>query len=242
MSENPARRHFYGRRMGPKLTDRQQRLVEERLPSLRPPIDREASPLDPRLLFAQATSTVWLEIGFGGGEHLAFQAASHPQIGFIGCEPFINGVAKLLVAIDANALANIRIHDDDALLLVDRLAGASIDRIFLLHPDPWPKSKHWKRRFINDVNLDRLARVLKPGGELRFASDHPGYVTWTRKHLARRVDFILVSEEERAAGPAFAAGSDAEPVCENATAPITRYAEKALREGRAPMHLVFRRV
>ncbi|HSM19857.1 MAG TPA: tRNA (guanine(46)-N(7))-methyltransferase TrmB, partial [Hyphomicrobiales bacterium] len=152
-----ARGAVFGRRKGHPLRKGQAALVENLLPRLR--LDLDAPAGDLAALFPAPVTGIWLEIGFGGGEHLSFQAARHPDIGFIGCEPFINGVAKLLAEIDRRNLANIRIHDGDACAVLDWLPEASIGRVFLLHPDPWPKKRHWKRRFVTAENLDRLARV-----------------------------------------------------------------------------------
>ncbi|MCP4934923.1 MAG: tRNA (guanosine(46)-N7)-methyltransferase TrmB [bacterium] len=226
----PRRRHVHGRTKGGKLSPRKQKLCDELLPTLRIPMPAPESGLAPQELFTPATSKTWLEIGFGGGEHLAWQAAQNPDIGLIGCEPFVNGVAKLLVAIDEQSLGNMRIHDDDAVQLLEALAPQSIDRVFILHPDPWPKKRHHKRRFINEYNLDLLAKVLKLGRELRFASDIPHYVAWTLKHMARRTDFIWTAQQPQD----WRARPD--------DWPATRYGQKALREGRPPAHLRFVKV
>jgi tRNA (guanine-N7-)-methyltransferase len=223
----PRRRQVHGRVKGPKLRPRKQRLCDELLPKLRIALPEQKNSLQPLTLFSSGVKEVWLEIGFGGGEHLAWQAARNNKVGFIGCEPFINGVAKLLAAIDEQHLDNIRIHDDDAIDILEALAPASLDRLFILHPDPWPKKRHWKRRFINDVNLDLLAKALKPGSELRFASDIPHYVAWTLKHMARRDDFIWTAQ------------SCTDWRTRPADWPATRYGQKALREGRPPAHLSY---
>ena len=146
-------------------------------------------PVDPSLLFDPKLAKVWLEIGFGAGEHLAAQAAAHPDVGFIGAEPFVNGVAALLAQVDAAGLRNVRLHDDDARKLLPRLKEASIDRVFLLYSDPWPKKRHWNRRFVCKENLDALARVLAPGGLFRFATDHMGHMEWALWHLTRHPAF-----------------------------------------------------
>jgi tRNA (guanine-N7-)-methyltransferase len=222
------RRLVHGRTRGPRLSARRQRLVDETLPRLRIEIDEVgAGALDPLSLFPQGMKAAWLEIGFGGGEHLIWQAERNPDIGFIGCEPYVNGVAALLAAIDEKGLSNIRIHDDDAAFLLDLLAPSSIERAFILHPDPWPKKRHWKRRFINQGNLDRLARILESGGELRFATDIPHYAAWTLKRMARRDDFLWTA---RAASDWRERPGDW---------PATRYGLKAEREGRPPIHLSF---
>jgi len=228
MTQNKQRRRqVHGRIKGGKLSARKQALCDQLLPRLRISPSDEKNSLAPLELFVSGTKRVWLEIGFGGGEHLAWQAAQNPDIGFMGCEPFLNGVAKLLVFIDEQGLENIRIRDDDAVQLLEALAPSSIDRLFLLHPDPWPKKRHHKRRFISQVNLDLIAKVLKPGAELRFASDIPHYVAWTLQHMARRSDFQWTAQS-----------------CKDwrtrpADWPATRYGQKALREGRPPAHLIF---
>ncbi|HSR54932.1 MAG TPA: tRNA (guanine(46)-N(7))-methyltransferase TrmB, partial [Alphaproteobacteria bacterium] len=183
------RRTLYGRRKGRPLRPGRQRLVEELLPRIRLPLARGGEeepgdagpPIEPLSLFtgeppypggaAQPFGEVWLEVGFGAGEHLAAQAQAHPDVGFIGCEPFVNGVAALLARIDRLKLNNIRIFDDDARLVIDRLAPASLARVFVLFPDPWPKSRHAGRRFISADTLDALARAMAAGAELRFATD-----------------------------------------------------------------------
>ena len=229
-NNTPRRRQVHGRTKGGKLSPRKQRLCDELLPDLQvTPADLESS-LQPLQLFPSTTQQVWLEIGFGGGEHLAWQAGQNPDIGMIGCEPFVNGVAKLLVFIDEQNLCNVRIRDDDAVPLLEALAPQSIDRLFILHPDPWPKKRHHKRRFITQHNLDLLAKVMKPGAELRFASDIPHYVAWTLKHMAQRDDFLWTAQ------------SAIDWRTRPDDWPATRYGQKALREGRPPAHLRFVRV
>ncbi|MGI9413017.1 MAG: tRNA (guanosine(46)-N7)-methyltransferase TrmB, partial [Hyphomicrobiales bacterium] len=184
MSDQPAgpRRLLYGRRKGHKLRQKQSGLVETLLPRLRVDLPADGC-LDPRTCVAPPARQVWLEIGFGGGEHLHAQALANPDVGLIGCEPFVNGVAKLLSDIERSGVQNIRIYDDDARDLLDVLADRCLDRIFVLFPDPWPKTRHHKRRFVTPDNLDRLARVMVSGGELRFASDISDYVRWTLRHI-----------------------------------------------------------
>lgn len=145
--------------------------------------------LDPRALFSVAPTQIWLEIGFGSGEHLAAQAAAHPDVGFIGCEPYVNGIAGLLRQVAGARIANIRVFPDDARALIDALPDASVNRVFLLFPDPWPKTRHHKRRFIQPGNLDALARVLADSGEFRFATDHMGYARWALAHVTAHPDF-----------------------------------------------------
>lgn len=183
---------FYGRRKGRPLRPGRQSLVETLLPDIAIPTDRPD--LDPHSLFDSPVDKVWLEVGFGGGEHLAALAKRHPEIGFLGCEPFINGVAKLLSAVEEDGLRNVRILADDARLLMAALQPASLDRLFVLFPDPWPKRRHWARRFVGPDNLPEMARILRPGGELRIATDHPGYLDWILAHLIRSPDFDWLAE------------------------------------------------
>lgn len=168
------RHRLYGRAAGKPLSQRQTRLLADLGPKLAAPEAGERA-LDPASLFSPPCAEVWLEIGFGGGEHLAGQAACHPQTGFIGAEPFIDGVAKLLTAIEEQALSNIRIRRGDARDLIASLADASLARIFILFPDPWPKTRHAKRRLIQPGVVSELARCLKPGGRMRFATDWADY-------------------------------------------------------------------
>jgi tRNA (guanine-N7-)-methyltransferase len=186
---------FYGRRGGHKLRPGRQKLVEELLPRISLSFDNEPIELDP--VFGADVQEVWLEVGFGGGEHLAEQARLNPKIGFIGCEPFLNGVASLLAQIDRHKLTNVRIFDDDARRLLPRLPEASIGRGFVLFADPWPKVRHHRRRFIEPDNLDALARVLKDGAELRFSSDHMGYVSWALEHVTRHSNFEWLARSIR---------------------------------------------
>lgn len=167
----------------------------------------------------------WLEIGFGGGEHLAHQAALNPEITIIGAEPFVNGVAKLLLQVAEQGLSNVRIHDGDARPLLEALPGASFERVYLLYPDPWPKVRHNKRRFVNQESLAEIWRILVPGGLFHFASDIPDYVSWT------------LGETERHGG--FRLEDVSETPFENWTE--TRYETKARREGRKPAYLTFAR-
>src|SRR5579862_300500 len=156
----------YGRLKTRAIKPRQAALMESLLPGLRPP----AGPFDPRALKPDA-SEVWLEIGFGGGEHMAAQAARRPDILIVGAEPFQNGVASAVRHIGEQALANVRVHDGDARELMTQMPDASLDRAFILFPHPWPKSRHNKRRLVQAETVAELARLLKPGGRLRFASD-----------------------------------------------------------------------
>jgi tRNA (guanine-N7-)-methyltransferase len=218
----------FGRRKGHPLRATQAALFDSLLPRLA--IDLEsAAPADLRTLFDVPVEAVRLEIGFGGAEHLLSEASRFPAAGFIGAEPFLNGMAKALAGIEALGLANIRLHHGDAVPLLDWLPKASLARVDLLYPDPWPKARHWKRRFVNPQNLDRLARAIVPGGELRFATDWPGYAAWTLALMRGRGDFAWTAERAddwRRPWPGW---------------PGTRYETKALREGRAPGYFRFRR-
>ena len=169
---------LHGRRKGRPLSSHQQSL----LAGLAADHSLPEGPLDPTLLFPGARDFAF-EVGFGGGEHLATQARLNPSTGFIGCEPFENGVAKLLAQVRAASLSNVRVHMDDALSVLKRMPDASLSRVFVLFPDPWPKSRHHKRRFIQPGSLDAIARVLDRDGELRVATDHPGYAQWVLMHL-----------------------------------------------------------
>jgi tRNA (guanine-N7-)-methyltransferase len=191
-------------------------LTEELLPGLRVDL---ADPLK------GTEAPRWLEIGFGGGEHLAHQAALHPDVSFIGAEPFVNGVAKLLAFVEAKQLKNVRIHDDDGRYLLEALPDGSIERIYLLYPDPWPKTRQNKRRFVGVDSLAQIHRALEPGGLFLFASDIEDYVAWTREHVAAHGGF---AEEGDSAQP-FEGWIE------------TRYEAKARREGRGSRYLRFRR-
>lgn len=183
--EAPTRR-FYGRRQGRKLRVGQAEHLAETLPEIRVP----AQPgLDPVSLFDPKPDQLWLEIGFGGGEHLAGQAANHPEIGFIGAEPFINGVVKLLGVVERQGLNNIRVWPDDVRLLLDHLPDQCLDRVFILFPDPWPKTRHHRRRIVCRPNLDRLSALMRDGAELRMASDDVDYIDWMLFETRAQGDF-----------------------------------------------------
>src|SRR4051794_8760782 len=186
------RRRIYGRRRGRKLRPGQRRLHESLLPHLAVSLP-ETGMLDPASLFAGRPDPVWLEIGFGAGEHLAAQAASHPEIGFIGCEVFENGVARLVAEIARRNLENIRIFPDDVRVLLDALAPASLDRVFILFPDPWPKARHHKRRLVSTATLDRLAVLMRNGAELRLATDDCGYLAWMLEHASAHPGFAWLA-------------------------------------------------
>lgn len=169
----------YGRIKSRPIKPRQAALLDSLLPQIRAP----QAPFDPRALMPQARAC-WLEIGFGGGEHMAAQAARHPDVLVIGAEPFQNGVASALRHVDERGLNNVRIQDGDARELLARLPDASVERVFILFPDPWPKTRHHKRRLIQPDTVAELARVLKPGGSLRFASDVAHYVDWALERIS----------------------------------------------------------
>ena len=224
----PATEAFFGRRHGKTMSPKQVAQMATHLPRLKLDLKIPA-PADLRTLFAAPVEDVRLEIGFGGGEHFHHEASRFPRTGFIGVEPFVNGMAKFVTQFDAATLANVRLHDDDATELLDWLPAASLSGIDLLYPDPWTKKRHWKRRFVSPVNLDRFARVLKPGARFRFASDIPHYVNWTLAHCRAHGDFDWQAE-----GP-----DDWRQPYEGW--PGTRYESKAIREGRTPTYLTFRR-
>ena len=214
----------YGRRKARPLSERKDRLLNELLPALRLPL---AKPAPSKLtgLFAQPVTDVWLEIGFGSGEHLFWQAEHHPDVGFIGCEPFINGVAVALGHIRDQNLANVRLWKNDALDVLRRVPDGALSFLYLLHPDPWPKARHAKRRMVNDGPVDLFAAKLKPGGELRFASDNGDYAGESLLTILADGAFVWTAEcakdwRERP--------SDW---------PETRYERKALSEGRKPVYL-----
>ena len=219
---------FFGRRKGKKLRAGQARLTETLLPKLA--IDLSSSvPGELSLLFPEPVGEARLEIGFGGAEHLIAQAASHPQCGFIGVEPFVNGMAKALAAIDARSLHNIRLHHGDATDLLAWLPPTSLARVDLLYPDPWPKRRHWKRRFVQDRSVAAIGYVLRPGGEFRFATDIADYAAWTLERLLRSPDFTWTAQRAddwRLPWLDFVG---------------TRYEAKAKREDRTPCYLTFRR-
>ena len=223
----PARR-IYGRRRGRPLRPGQRRLHESLLPQLAITLP-ETGALDPATLFAARPKAVWLEIGFGAGEHLAAQAAAHPDIGFIGSEVFENGVARLTAEIARRDLSNIRIFADDARVLLDALAPGSLGRVFILFPDPWPKTRHHKRRLVATATLDRLALLMRKGAELRLATDDRDYLAWMLEHATGHPDFVWLARR-----PADWRERPADW-------PPTRYEEKARAAGRTPAFLRFAR-
>jgi tRNA (guanine-N7-)-methyltransferase len=224
-SDRP-RRILYGRRQGRPLRPGRRQLLELRLPGLRIEL---APGLDPRTLFRPEPAEIWLELGFGGGEHLAETAKRNPGVGCIGAEPFQAGVARLLALIEAEGLDNIRIHPDDGRTLIEALAPASIRRCYILFPDPWPKLRHHKRRLVRRETLDQLARVMSDGAILALASDDADYVEWMRSTALAHPAFrgLRWRPEETGARP------------EGWIA--TRYEAKALAKGLRPHYLMFER-
>jgi tRNA (guanine-N7-)-methyltransferase len=218
------RRALYGRAKGKKLRAHQSGLMGSLLPRIE--IDLEA--LRQERLFAPSRE-LWLEIGFGGGEHLLARAAENPEIGFIGCEPFVNGVAKLLAGVEARGLVNVFVLMDDATALLESAPEAAFSRIYLLYPDPWPKRRQQKRRFVSESNVAALARVLRPGGELRFATDIDDYAGWTLRRFLASPSF---------AWEATGANDWRRPWA--GWAP-TRYEDKARAAGRRSAYLTFKR-
>ncbi|HVD82872.1 MAG TPA: tRNA (guanine(46)-N(7))-methyltransferase TrmB [Bradyrhizobium sp.] len=220
---------LFGRRKGHKLRAHQADLIEQLLPRLSLDI---AGPSPPDLadLFDPRVDEVRLEIGFGGGEHLIAEARAFANVGFIGCEPYVNGMAKILTQIEAHNIGNVRLFAGAAAELLAWLPPHSLTRIDLIHPDPWPKRRHWKRRFVQDATVDAMARVLKPDGEFRFVSDIDDYCAWTLAHLARAPDFVWTAER----------ADDWRLPWADYT--MTRYGRKAEREGRHAAYLQFRRV
>ena len=209
-------RAFFGRRSGKKLHGGQQAVFDATLPALEIKL---AEKLDPRSLFPDAEKII-LEIGYGGGEHLALEAGRHPETGYIGCEVFTGGIGKMVQAIAAQDLRNVRLFTDDAYKLLVTLPDASLDEVYLLYPDPWPKTRHHKRRFVSPTTLAELARVIRPGGLFHFASDIEDYANWTLAHIVRAPAFRFAPEKP---------GSWHEPY---AGWQATRSEQKARREGR----------
>jgi tRNA (guanine-N7-)-methyltransferase len=220
---------FFGRRKGHRLRAHQLDLVEQLLPRLALDIGGE-SPADLGELFDRPIEAVRLEIGFGGGEHLVAEALAFPDTGFIGCEPYVNGMAKILTQIEAQNIGNIRLFAGDAAELLAWAPPRSLARIDLIHPDPWPKRRHWKRRFVQDATVAAIARILTPSGEFRFVSDIDDYCAWTLAHLLRAPDFDWTAQR----------ASDWQLPWPDYT--MTRYGRKAEREGRKAAYFRFRRV
>jgi len=219
---------FFGRRKGKRLRQHQADLFASLLPRLAIDLAQPA-PAALESLFPVRVDSVRLEIGFGGAEHLLGEAERNPHMGFIGVEPFVNGMAKALAGIERKNLRNIRLHHGDATDLIAWVPAASVARVDLLYPDPWPKKRHWKRRFVQSDSIAAMARILRSGGEFRFASDIPHYVAWTLRRAMSAPDFAWTAERAddwRKPWPGFEG---------------TRYEAKAKREGRTPCYLIFRK-
>jgi tRNA (guanine-N7-)-methyltransferase len=221
---------FFGRRKGPKLRGGQADLIGRVMPALALP---ETLPADLAGLFADRVRCVRLEIGFGGGEHLLAAAAAEPDVGFIGCEPFVNGMAKFLAGSARLGLRNVRVWPDDAAPLLARLPGGALDRVDLFYPDPWPKRRQRKRRFVSPATLAQIARVLRSGGAFRFATDIDDYAGWT---LAR-----VLAAAAREPRLDWTAESAADWLTPHEGWVETRYEAKAKLAGRAPTYLAMRR-
>jgi tRNA (guanine-N7-)-methyltransferase len=222
-------RAFFGRRKGHKLRPNRARLLETLLPQLALDLSRPA-PAPLSALFPVPVTNIALEIGFGGGEALIAQARERPDTGYVGVEPFLNGMAKALAAIESNNLRNIRLHFDDAADLIAWLPEMSLARIDLIHPDPWPKRRHWKRRFVQDEMVAQLGRILRPGSDFRFVTDIADYAAWTLQRFVRSSVFEWTAQRAddwRKPWPGFTG---------------TRYHAKATRADRPSCFLVFRRV
>lgn len=219
---------FFGRRKGHKLRNHQADLIEHLLPRLTLDLGH-ADAADAGSLFDAAVNELRLEIGFGGGEHLVAEALAFPQTGFIGCEPYVNGMAKILSQIEAHNITNIRLFAGDAAELLAWAPSSSFKRIDLIHPDPWPKRRHWKRRFVQDATISQMSRILGPAGEFRFVSDIDDYCSWTLMHMRRSKNFAWTAEQAddwRLPWPHYT---------------MTRYGRKADREGRKAAYLIFKR-
>jgi len=215
MTDPATIRRLYGRRQGHKLRQGQASLVEDMLPRVSVP---DTGPLDAATLFGDPRP-LELEIGFGAGEHLAARAAARPGTGFIGCEPFLNGVVGALGHVRDGGLRNVRLHMGDALDVVERLPDASLARVYLLHPDPWPKARHAKRRMVNHGPLDAIAAKLMPGAEFRLGTDDPTYCRWAMTVMNQRADFRWTAE------------TPADFLTRPDDWPETRYERKARRQG-----------
>lgn len=224
---DPSKRILYGRRKGRRLRSSQRRLLAENLAGKALEFDQKID--DPARLFDPPVAKVWLEIGFGAGEHLAAQAQANPDIGLIGCEPFMNGVAQLLGKLERGRINNVRIVADDARPVIDALPEASIDRCFILFPDPWPKRRHNRRRIVSPETLRGIARILVDEGRLRLATDHTDYLRWMLFHTLDDTSFEWCArgpDDWRRRPPDW---------------PQTRYEEKAAARNVKSTFLEFRR-
>lgn len=222
------KRKVHGRTFTKGMSQRQFDLLDEFLPKVALDVEKLKNQ-GIEALFDVPKEKYCLEVGFGGGEHLAMQARANPEIGYIGCEPFQNGVAKLLIEIEDDGINNIKVHNDDARTVLDALPDASLDTLFLLYPDPWHKFKHKKRRFISAENMVQIARVLKKDAIFFVASDIPDYVSWTLRHLQNDDNFEWLAE------------SDQDWLNPPQGWQSTRYEAKAQRQGRKSAYLFFRK-
>jgi tRNA (guanine-N7-)-methyltransferase len=223
----PNKHQFYGRRKGYSLSQFRVKLINELLPKLSINLDKPGL-ITPSLLFNK-NEDIWLEIGFGAGEHLLAQAERYPNIGFIGCDPYINGVARLLSGIKQKSVNNILLHHDDARSLIEKLAPGSISKVFILFSDPWPKKRHNRRRFINYENLDALSRVMKNHADIRFATDNMSFVRWALNMFHHHPDFDWLVD-----GPEDWRNRYVDSI-------PTRYEKKAIERGQSCIYLTFRR-
>jgi tRNA (guanine-N7-)-methyltransferase len=219
---------LYGRRRARPLRPGQRRLQQDLLPRLTLGLP-DTGLRDPPALFPTPIRDVWLEIGFGAGEHLAEQAERHPETGFIGCEVFEDGIVRLLGDASRRGLGNIRLFTDDARLLLAALPPRSIGRVFILFPDPWPKRRHHKRRLVAPATLDLLAKVMSDGAELRLATDDRDYLAWMLEHAIAHPDFVWLAR------------NPADWRERPSDWPATRYEAKARTAGRVPAFLRFMR-
>lgn len=235
MSQRPSNsdsdhRAFFGRRSGKRLHRGQQTLFDTLLPGLDIPLP-DSGQISPSALFDPAPARLAIEIGYGGGEHLARKAQENPATGFIGCEVFTGGIGKLLKSIAADDLKNIRLFTEDAYDLLTRLEPESLDEAYLLYPDPWPKTRHHKRRFISPTTLGALAKALKPGARFHFATDIEDYANWTLAHILRHPEFTWPVTDPGAWHQPYPGWQP------------TRYEQKARKEGRLKsFYFTFQRV
>jgi len=220
----------YGRRHVKKLKGIRALAIEDVLPQVSIFLPEGDGFIDPKSFFDFSVKEIWFEIGFGGGEHLLHQAINNPDIGLIGCEPFINGVSSLCVGIREKNVKNIRVWPSDARMLMDRIVPQSLDRLFLLHPDPWPKNRHHKRRFLQMETLDKLAQLLKLDALFRMATDHQELAVWLLKkmYFHSAFEWCAASADDWRKPPL--------------DCPETRYGQKGLEQGRPPIYFSFRRV
>jgi tRNA (guanine-N7-)-methyltransferase len=230
INPNTGKRQLYGRRIGRPLKDQAAQRLDAGMAQFGLTLDALERHRDLTDLFAHRPREVWLEIGFGGGEHLAYQAAHNPDVGLIGAEFFANGVSSACGHLLRSGLGNARVLHGDGRELLDRLPDVSLMRAFILHPDPWPKKRHHERRIVNTDVLDALARVMRPGAELRLATDHASYKPWMLQKLLDHPAFVWTAQTKR--------DWQERP----ADWPQTRYEAKALREGRVPMVITAKRL